>query len=154
MVEWSVVAALILILAVVFMHKVRAVQRQAELAAVHSTLGALRTALVFQHLQSQTQHASKAAVVAVTQHNPFELLARRPGNYWGEVASTNALVIPPGSWVFDSKCVCMGYLPQDATEFDSASGDSMAWFHVSATAAGLLQITPREAYVWQGVVLN
>jgi hypothetical protein len=154
MVEWSVVAALILVLAVVFMHRVRVVQRQAELAAVRSTLGALRTAFVFQHLQSQAQHASKDAVVAVMHHNPFELLKQRPGNYWGEVTSSTALALPSGNWVFDSKCECMGYLPQDATEFDTASGDSMAWFHVSAAANGLLQITAREAYVWQGVVLN
>jgi hypothetical protein len=152
MVEWSVVAALILTLVVAFMYQMRVVQRQAELAAVRTTLGALRTALVLQHLQQQGQ--AHGVVVAGVQHNPFELLARHPANYVGEVAAVQTAAVSPGSWVFGAQCVCVGYVPYDATEFDSPSGDVMAWYHVTGTPAGPLQMTPREAYKWQGEVMN
>lgn len=152
MVEWLLVAALILTLVVVFMHQVRVVQRQAELAAVRSTLGALRTALVFQHLQQQAQ--AKGQTIAVEQRNPFELLQRRPANYAGEIWGNRAADAPPGRWVFDAECVCVGYLPQDDTDFDSPSGDAMAWYRVAGTLAGPLQITPREPYRWQGQSMN
>jgi len=152
MVEWLLVAALILTLVVVFVHQVRVVQRQAELAAVRSTLGALRTALVFQHLQQQTQASGQT--VAVEQRNPFELLQRRPANYAGEFAQDRAAEVPPGSWVFDAQCVCIGYLPQDATDFDNPRGEAMAWYLVEGAPASPLQITPRAAYLWQGERLN
>jgi len=152
MVEWSLVAALILALVVAFMHQVRVVQRQAELAAVRTTLGALRTALVLQHLQRQAQTPGDA--VAAVQRNPFELLTHHPANYLGEMTAAQTLAASPGSWVFDAQCVCVGYVPFDAAEFDSPSGDVVAWYHVTGTPAAPLQITPREAYKWQGEVMN
>jgi len=152
MVEWLLVTALIVTLVVVFMHQVRVVQRQTELAAVRSTLGALRTALVFQYLQQQTQ--AKDQSVVIEQRNPFELLQRRPANYAGEIARHQVADVPPGSWVFDAKCVCIGYLPQDATDFVNPSGDAMAWYQVEGAPASPLQITPKAAYFWQGERLN
>lgn len=152
MVEWLLVAALIVTLVVVFMHQARVVQRQAELAAVRSTLGALRTALVFQHLQQQTQASEQT--VATEQRNPFELLQRRPVNYAGEIAGQQAAEVPPGSWVFDAKCVCIGYLPLDTTGFINPSGEAMAWYQVEGAPASPLQITPKAAYFWQGERLN
>ena len=152
MVEWLLVTALIVTLVVVFMHQARVVQRQAELAAVRSTLGALRTALVFQHLRQQTQVAGQTVVIE--QRNPFELLQRRPANYAGEIAGQQAPEVPPGSWVFDAKCVCIGYLPLDTTGFINPSGEAMAWYQVEGAPASPLRITPRAAYVWQGERLN
>jgi hypothetical protein len=152
MMEWSLVAALILVLGLVFMHQVRVVQRQAEFAALRAMLGTLRTALVLQHLQRQVQTQGQAAT---EPRNPFELLQRRPANYAGEISASQAAAVPPGNWVFEAECACVAYLPQDATEFDSPSGDAMAWYHVANTSAGgPLQITPREAYMWQGQLMN
>ncbi len=152
MVEWLLVAALILTLVVAFMYQVRVVQRQAELAAVRSTLGALRMALVLQHVQQQVQHQGQG--VAAVQRNPFELLAQRPANFWGELAVGQVAALPPGNWAFDAQCVCVGYLPRDIEAFDSPSGAGMAWYQVAGTPAGPLQITVREAYTWQGEVMN
>ena len=45
-VEWSLLAAVIVLLVLLFARQVRVIQGQGELAAVKSTLGALRTALV------------------------------------------------------------------------------------------------------------
>ena len=74
MIEWSLVVALILLLALVFAYKVHVLRGQAELATVKSTLGALRTAFVIDHL-----HASITGnrSVAPVQHNPFESVRLR-----------------------------------------------------------------------------
>ncbi len=151
MIEWSLAAGLIVALALVFAYKVRVVRGQAELATVRSTLGALRTALVIDHLHTSVS-SSNAAVVSA-QRNPFELLQRRPINYVGAKSATEAASAPVGSWVFDPACVCVGYLPRYAEWFDSPSGDLMAWYQVTG-APGPLQLTAKEAYVWQGQAMN
>ena len=151
MIEWSLVAALIAVLALVFMHQVRVLQGQAELSAVKTTLGALRTALVLDHLRHSVKE--NGASVASLQRNPFELLQRRPPNYRGELSRTDAETAPDGSWVFDPVCVCVGYRPLYAEWFDSPSGESLAWYQLS-DAAGPWQLTAKEAYIWQGQVVN
>lgn len=151
MVEWSLLAGVIVVLVLVFARQVRVVQGQAELAAVKSTLGALRTAFVIDHLQKNV--LTGQAYVALTQRNPFELLQNRHLNYLGEKTAAQAGQAPAGSWVFDTVCACVGYLPLHAQWFDSPSGDVMAWYQVSG-ASGVLQLTAREAYIWQGETMN
>lgn len=151
LVEWSLVAILIMVLVLVFLRQVRVVQRQAELAAVRTTLGVLRTAFVIQHLQLAS--ATQGAPVVVTQRNPFKLLQNRQANYFGETSVVENLLVPPGNWVFDATCGCVGYMPADSVEFDSPSGEAMAWYRVDA-GPGPLQLTAKEAYAWQGQVMN
>ena len=112
---------------------------------------ALRTALVIDHLHKNVMAANSS--VALSQHNPFELLQRHPVNYFGEVTPAEAAAAPGGSWVFDPVCVCVGYLPIYAEWFDSPSGAVMAWYQISG-APGPLQLTAKENYVWQGQVMN
>ncbi|PIQ55884.1 MAG: hypothetical protein COW02_02210 [Comamonadaceae bacterium CG12_big_fil_rev_8_21_14_0_65_59_15] len=151
-VEWSLLAVLLSTLVVVFLNRVYVVQRQAELAAVQSLLGSLRTAFVLQHLHQATGQNRAGDVL---RRNPFELLQQRPFNYWVQSETgTVTEVPPPGHWVFDAACVCVGYRPADATAFDSPSGDTMAWYRVEQPQAGPLLLTPKERYVWQGQVLN
>lgn len=151
LVEWSLVAMLIMGLVLVFLHQVRVVQRQAELAAVRTTLGALRTAMVLQHVQQRVAQPGQSVVEL--QRNPFELLQRRPANYAGVMRSAELAGLPPGNWVFEVECGCVGYLPADATEFDSPSGELIAWYRLER-GAGPLQLTPKEAYFWQGQLMN
>jgi hypothetical protein len=151
LVEWSLVAMLIMVLILAFLHQARAVQRQAELSAVRTTLGALRTAFVIQHLQLASATSGQSVVVA--QRNPFELLERRPVNYFGEIRSLDTTMVPPGNWVFDAVCGCVGYMPADAEAFDSPGGELMAWYRVEANS-GPLQLTAKEVYLWQGQVMN
>lgn len=151
MAEWSLLAAVILVLAIVFGRQVQVVQGQGELAAVKSTLGALRTALVVEHLhQNVMVHAQP---VAKTQRNPFELLDRSPANYRGEMSRANVAFAPPGSWFFDKDCACVGYVPLDPRWLDSPSGNTVAWYRLSG-APGPLQLVADEAYIWQGQVLD
>jgi hypothetical protein len=150
LIEWSLVAALIVALALVFTYKVHVVRGQAELAAVKSTLGALRTALVIDHLHTSVTAGASAAS---SQPNPFALLQRRPSNYFGQWRAADAETVSGGSWVFDQDCVCVGYLPIYPEWLDSPSGDTMAWYRVEG-APGPRQLTAKEAYRWQGQVLN
>ncbi len=151
LVEWLLLALVIVVLLLLFTREVRVVQGQAERAAVKATLGALRTALVLDHLQRQVARGKSS--VALTQHNPFKLLQRRPLNYRGERSAAQALAAPPGSWVFDPLCTCVGYVPIYAQWFDSPSGELMAWYQITG-APGPLQLVAKEAYGWQGEVLN
>jgi len=149
--EWSLVAGVIAVLAFLFLREMRVLQGQSELAAVKTTLGALRTAFVIDHLQKNI--AAAKSITTVTQRNPFELLQRRPVNYAGEMHPTQSITPQPGTWVFDSDCSCIGYLPIYDQWFDSPNGDTMAWFQVIG-ALGPLQLRARESYVWQGQVMN
>jgi hypothetical protein len=149
MVEWSMLALVIVLLLGVFAYKVREVHAQAELASVRLTLGNLRTALVLDHLRRSVPSGAGAAV----QSNPFKLLQLRQPNYFGEASAAQALAAPAGSWVFDAACVCVGYLPLNAEWLQSPTGDVMAWYQING-APGPLQLTAKEAYVWQGQVMN
>ncbi|MDD5029377.1 MAG: hypothetical protein PHH58_07750 [Rhodoferax sp.] len=150
-VEWSLLGLLIVALIVTFLHKSTVMQRQAEVATVQSTLGALRTAFVIDHLQRQARH--HAQDVAVVQRNPFQLLQQRPRNYWGEATSADMASVPPGNWVFDAHCACVGYLPTDAAELVSPSGAAVAWYQVTGVD-GVFELTAKERYVWRGRLLN
>ena len=151
MIEWSVLALVITMLALVFSYRMRLLQGQAELSAVKTTVGALRTAFVLDNLRT---HAAEApAADAPTHYNPFELLQQHPVNYIGEMTREQAELAPPGIWVFDPECICVGYLPIWPEWFDSPSGDLMAWYRVGG-GPGALQLTPKEHYLWQGQVLD
>ena len=149
--EWLLVALVIVVLALWFTRATRALQGQAERAAVKATLGALRTALVLDHLEKNL--AAGQSSVALAQHNPFKLLQRRPLNYLGEMSAVDALAVAPGSWVFDALCDCVGYLPIDAEGFENASSERMAWYQVKG-APGPLQLVANQAYIWQGEAVN
>ena len=149
--EWSVMGMVVAILVAAFMHYTRIVQGQGEYAAVRSTLGALRSALVIDHLQRSA--AKPAGAVVNGQRNPFDLLQQRPANYSGVASSEQAASVVPGSWVFDPLCPCIGYRPLDDLWFDSPSGEPMAWFQLQG-APGPLQLTGKEIYRWQGQLLD
>ena len=150
--EWALVAAVILVLAVVFVRHMRAVQGQSEQAAVRTTLGALRTALVIEHLQHSLTPIGGLST-ARPPRSPFDLLQYRTANYIGIVNSRKALIVPPGSWVYDPVCPCIGYRPLDDLWLNSPSGEPMAWFLISG-APGPLQLTARENYLWQDQLLD
>ncbi len=154
--EWSVMGIVVAVLVAAFMHYTRIVQGQGEYAAVRSTLGALRTALVIEHLQRSAAKASTtetAAAVENGQRNPFDLLQHRPANYSGIGSSQQVDSVVPGTWVFDPVCPCVGYRPVDDLWFDSPSGELMAWFKLQG-APGPLQLEGKEIYRWQKQLLD
>jgi len=150
-VEWTLVALVLLVFVSLFLRQVREVQRQAEFAAVKSTLGALRTAFVMRYLQAQA--AGEQITVATFQRNPFELLQQRPASYFGVIRITDVPRVPSGSWVYEPLCGCVGYLPRDSAEFISPNIDPMAWYAVDARSLPF-QLVSKETYLWQGQVLD
>jgi len=149
--EWSLLAVVILVLMGVFGQQIRAVQAQAELAAIKTTLGALRTALVIDHMQAAAIHKAKA--VASPQRNPFLLLDHTPGNYAGVLDGIKADAVPAGNWVFDAYCHCIGYAPMYPYALETGGDDGMLWFRVSAPP-GPLTIAPLHTYRWRGEVID
>lgn len=149
--EWSLLAIVILVLMGIFGQQIRFVQAQAELAAIKTTLGALRTALVIDHMQAAAIHKTKA--VASPQRNPFLLLEHPPGNYAGVLGSLKVDTVPAGNWVFDAYCHCIGYGPMYPYALEGGGDDPMLWFRVSAPP-GPLTITPLYAYRWQAERVN
>jgi hypothetical protein len=159
--EWSLVTLVLVALISVFGHQVRAVQIQAERAAVQSTVGTLRTALVLSHVMAQLDAATAdglhrrggALLPAGSAPNPFLLLKDMPPNFAGSFAMEHADTMPLGAWAFDADCGCVGYrlLYPDALEVPE--GAQAVWFRVEKMGA-VFQMVPLTPYVWQGQVVN
>ena len=142
----------LLVVAIGFMRQQsHALQAQAEVAAVQSTLGSLRTALVIAHLQKAVQ--SERGVVVDLQQNPFKVLRAVPSNYAGEVARADIAGVVSGSWVFDKECVCIGYVPMSPESLELKTEPAVLWYRVSGSP-GPLQITATESYTWLGQAVN
>ena len=148
--EWSLLFVCILVLIGVFGRQFRFVQGQGELAAIKTTLGALRTALVVDHLQAAV---AGHKVVAQLQRNPFLVLDHLPANYAGVLGAVKLGSVPPGNWVFDAYCNCIGYGPMYPYALEGAGEAPMLWFRISAPP-GPLQIAPVQPYRWQAELVN
>jgi len=146
--EWSLLTAVVLVLMGIFGRQVLIVQGQAEVAAIKSTLGSIRTAFVLDHLKQQVE--GNARNVASGQRNPFLLLEPTPPNYVDQPAQGEQ---PLGSWRFDAECVCIVYTPVHSQFLENASADPTLWFRISPPP-GPFQVTPTDRYVWQGEVLQ
>ena len=144
-------AVLLLVAIGVMRQQSGALQAQAEVAAVQSTLGSLRTALVIAHLQKAVQPGQ--GLVADLQQNPFKILRAVPANYAGEVSRSDIVGVAPGSWVFDKECACIGYLPMRADSLEPKTEPAVLWYLVNGTP-GPLQITAAESYLWLGQPVN
>ncbi len=151
MMEWTILCGVILALLLVFGWYVQLVQAQAERAAFRATLGALRTALVIEHLQRSV--APGQMTVALTQQNPFKLLERQPPNYRGEMALAALTGAEGGNWVFDPACSCVAYLALDTGGVDTPAGDALLKYRVEG-APGVRRLTPAARYVWRGEIIN
>ncbi len=151
LVEWSVLAAVVLVLLQVLSWQMRKLQAQAERVTVQTTLSALRTALVIHYMQHTAAAPKNPALVQ--QSNPFELLEQRPANYLGPMSAQQATSAAPGSWLFEPDCVCVGYTPINPQRFTSPSGSPMLWYGVQSDAVPP-QLTAKEDYRWQDQPLN
>jgi hypothetical protein len=145
--EWSFLTLLILILLAVFAYYARRVQGQGERAAVISTLGALRTALVIDHLQNFAR--LRVRDPGQKPKNPFLALEALPYNYAGEMSVLQALEAPAGSWVYDPQRGCIGYIPRDPSWAETALGAKMMWFQIQQ-GPGSRSLAALETYQWQG----
>ena len=151
MTEWSLLVLVLGVVAWAFGHQVRVVQGMGERAAVQSTLGAVRTALVIDHMQAGVRPTGPGNVLR--QNNPFLLLRSIPANYAGNTTRADMEAVAPGSWVFDPDCVCIGYRLLYPQWLESPADAEGVWFRIESTA-GPMQVTPLERYLWQGVEVD
>lgn len=151
--EWALVTLVVLALIWMFGRQVRAVQIQAERAAVQSTLGALRTALVLDQLTRQVRGTNSGAARPAAVPNPFMLLKAVPVNFAGNQSMLRADAMALGAWVFDGECACVGYRLVYPEGLEVPEGAAAVWFRIDAQG-GVLQILPLTRYVWQGQVLG
>ena len=145
--EWGLLSVLVLAMALLFMQQAKHVQGQAELAAIKSTLGALRTTAVQEHLRARV--SGQGTLTASASNNPFDLLQVRPGNYLGVLDSARALTARPGSWWYDPDCVCVVYAPLEPQWLAGATGAAWLRFRIDRRS-GPLQLDAMEPYSWQG----
>ena len=145
--EWGLFGAVLLVLVLVFLHQSRAVQGQAELAAIKTTVAALRTAAVVQYVQSQA--SGRAVVVASAQRNPFIFLDLQPANYRGEIEAPQSATVVPGHWYFELPCDCVAYVPMSGAWVPPPGGDGLLRFRV-VRGTGPLQFVAVADYWWQG----
>ena len=147
LVEWGILALVILVLAGCFGYYAYRVQGQAERAAVISTLGALRTALVLDQLR---QAVATPSTATAPNRDPFAALERLPANYAGRRAGQKLEEVVAGQWVFDEACVCVGYKPLHGEWLESFGADQLLWFQVTAGDGGVRQLHAQRSYLWQG----
>jgi hypothetical protein len=142
LVEWSIIAAVLISLVWTLEHEARVVRGQGEKVAVRSTLNALRASLVIDQLLGQVRGTS-------APKNPFTLLQQLPANYGGELAMRDIYSVSPGSWVFDPECGCVGYRLLYPQWLEPAQEADTLWFRV-ATRTGDASLVPLAEYRWFG----
>ncbi|MDT8990223.1 hypothetical protein RQP54_05035 [Curvibacter sp. APW13] len=151
MVEWAILALVVLGFVWVFGLYASRVHGQAERAAVMTTLGTMRTAMVLEHLQVQVRGQASAA--PESSANPFTAMGAFPPNYAGEVQGRDLSQVAPGQWAFDGQCRCIGYKPLYATGLESKDGLDALWFQ-SRAQAGVGTLVPLDRYVWLGMAVE
>lgn len=150
-VEWAVVALVVLGLIAFYTQHSRRLQGQAELAAVRATVGALRSALVIEHLRQVV--AGERASMQVPP-NPFDLLKQPPLNYSGVRSASSVRQPLPGHWFFDPACPCVAYAPTQAQWLDTYSADGLLWFRLQGGVGRAFELTAQAPYVWQSQSVN
>ncbi len=146
--EWSLLLLVIVLVAGWYVQAFRVVQAQGEAAAVKTTLGALRTALLIDYLKGVAEGAPAARPVSA---NPFLLLDRVPPNYAGQHGQSGQPQTA-GTWVFDAQCRCIGYEPLYPQGLNTPADAPGLWFRISAKPP--LQIQALQAYRWLDETLD
>ena len=143
LVEWSVLALVVMTLVWVFGRQMQMVQAQSERLAVRFTLKILREAMLLEQILKRAQPTA----AGLASRNPFALLESLPANFAGEIPSNKADTIVPGNWVFDPECGCVGYRLMYPQWLEPAQLDDTIWFRLSMPGAEV-RLVPRVPYLW------
>ena len=144
--EWSLVLAVLLCVGGFAARQYRQLEGLGEYGAIQSTLGNMRTALLLDYLQRLAANRPPAA--PGREQNPFVLLSMSVGSYAGVVPMSQQTEVAPGSWMFDERCVCVGYRPLHPQWLEPIPGPAALWFRLT-TRGGLVQVTAMQHYRWQ-----
>lgn len=145
MLEWSLLSLLVLAVMSALYYYARMVHAQAERAAVLTTLGALRTALIVQQLPVVAHSATDSSA---QNPNPFDSLTTLPAAYAGTVQGRDVAAVADGQWVFDEGCACIGYKPLYPEWLQTDDGLRVLWFQHRGSG-NTSQWVALGQYVWQ-----
>ena len=149
LIEWGIVALILLALGFAFEREIRSLQAQSERVFVTSTVASLRTGLVLNRLTRELRPNDASLLVK----NPFLLMQQLPTNYAGEMPMRDIYRIAPGSWVFDPDCPCVGYRLLYPDWLEPRQEIGAIWFQVGK-GSGASSLTPLATYVWLGSALK
>ena len=133
----------------VFERETRAVKGQSEKIMVWSTLATLRAAIGIDLLTRQVRPANAGPA----QASPFRLLERQPASFAGDVAQREMYLTPPGSWVFDPDCGCVGYHLLYPQWLEPPQEADAIWFRIEVKN-GDVHLSPTTRYLWFDRPLN
>ena len=148
--EWALVTAVLVALIAAFERQVGVVQGQAERLTVQLTLKALRDTLTLEQLLRTTRQPSASAEPKTI--NPFALL-HSSTNFAGNVSMATVGTVPPGNWVFDPECGCIGYRLRYPQGLEPTQEADAIWFRVE-TVNGVFRLSPQVNYRWLKQVLR
>ena len=118
--ELAVVVSIIAILAGALLNRIGLYQEKAEIAAMQSVVGVIRSALNMKLAQlvatGRNAEMSKLATI-----NPMDLLAQKPANYLGEYYLPQKVKISPGNWYFNRKELLLVYIARTGATFQVAT---------------------------------
>lgn len=143
MAEWSILSLAVLVLLWFLGRQLQEVQAQSERVVVWSTLAQLRAALMLEQLSHHIRPNEKAA----TEKNPFRLLQTLPPTFAGDVAMRDAEAVPPGSWMHDPACGCVGYRLLHPQWLEPPQMADTVWFRITVST-GEAHLIPYAPYRW------
>lgn len=126
--ELLVVACIIAITATLLLNRVRSYQGMAEQATVGQTINALQSALNMRVAKLLVENRM-SEIVALERENPIDWLAKKPGNYAGEVFG-DARDVKPGQWYFDLQARELVYLAVEEEERKQADAHGALRFRI------------------------
>lgn len=128
--EFSVVVALVGVLAVVLLDRMTAVQREAERLEVSLTIRNIRTGLQLA-IGERLMEGREDSLGELLAANPVSFLARRPTDYLGETSVAGEA----GSWRFDTVDRVLEYRPRQKEAFEGRA--TLRWKLMSRGGDGL-----------------
>jgi hypothetical protein len=149
--EWGVVTLVLVALIWAVVREARVVQGQGERVAVKATLASLKAALAIDQLTTHVR--AQNGTSTAKPKNPFTLMQGVTPNYAGELTLRNIDSVPPGSWVFDPECGCVGYRLLYPQWLEPEQEADAIWFRVGATPSDP-RLKQQAEYRWFGQTTN
>ena len=155
--ELAVVVSIIGILAGALLSRINLYQERAEMAAMDTVVGVIRSALGMK-LAQLVATGRQAEMSKLATINPMDLLAQKPANYAGEYYSPQNAKISPGNWYFNRKELLLVYIRRTGATFQSATSRPYQYkielVRGMDDAKGLKPAGTSQSTTIEGVALN
>lgn len=122
MFEFSIVALVLSVVAIVFYHKLLLYQEQGEKAAMERTVDSIESALRMRHAQLFSMDKA-GDVVVLAQANPIDWLIPKPINYIGVHRGPLGADERRGVWYFDPQRQVLVYVVKHDRHLKRSTGE-------------------------------